>query len=212
MGGQYSTDFEMSPITNLSLLLPALLLLTFGKGEGKGCCEEKKVGTISYTLVPHHDHAKLPPQCLNNCIYTVEGSATPKFCFEKGDLPTECLSDTTTTTTTTTTPITKPTTTTTTTTTTAPVRLEVAVKEANFDPVPNARVILMLGDKGMTVTTDSNGRAPFALSSDMLKMVKNREKATIDVSATYYYSTTVDKLIDPDLEFQVITITMFPSQ
>ena len=43
------------------------------------------------------------------------------------------------------------------------VRLEVAVKEANFDPVPNARVILMLGDKGMTATTDSNGRAPFAL-------------------------------------------------
>merc|ERR1712172_44439 len=126
MGAQYSKDFEMFPITNLSLLLPALLLLTFGKGEGKGCCEEKKVGNVSYTLVPHHDHTKLSPRCLNNCIYTVEGSATPKFCFEKGDLPTECLSDTTTpittptpttTTTTTPTPTTKTTTTTTTTTT-----------------------------------------------------------------------------------------------
>merc|ERR1712192_145840 len=118
------TDFEMFPnLTNLSLLLPALLLLSLGKVEGKECCQEKQVGSVNYTLLPY-DH-QLPLACLDNCVYTVANTSTPKYCFEKGDLPTECLSDTTTTTTTTTptptptpTPTHTPTPTSTTTTTT----------------------------------------------------------------------------------------------
>merc|ERR1712172_252878 len=105
--------FEMFPnLTNLSLLLATiLLLLTLAKGEEKDfCCKEKMVGTTNYTLQPNNHH-QLPLACLDNCVYTVANTSTPKYCFEKGDLPTKCLSDTTTTTTTT------PTTTTTTTTT-----------------------------------------------------------------------------------------------
>merc|ERR1711971_828752 len=106
------TDFEMFPnLTNLSLLLATiLLLLTPAKGEGKDfCCKEKMVGSTNYTLLPNNHHHLLPLACLDNCVYTVANTSTPKYCFEKGDLPTKCLSDTTTTTTTT------PTTTTTTT-------------------------------------------------------------------------------------------------
>merc|ERR1711971_1070805 len=110
------TDFKMFPnLTNLFLLLPALLLLSLAKVEGKECCEEKQVGSVNYTLLPY-DHHLLPLACLDNCVYTVANTSTPKYCFQQGDLPTECLSDTTTTTTTTTTA----TTTTTTTTTTSP--------------------------------------------------------------------------------------------
>merc|ERR1719234_2528284 len=83
-------------LTNLSLLLATiLLLLTLAKGEGKDyCCKEKMVGTVNYTLLPNNHH-QLPLACLDNCVYTVANTSTPKYCFEKGDLPTKCLSDTT---------------------------------------------------------------------------------------------------------------------
>merc|ERR1719234_1118335 len=83
-------------LTNLSLLLATLLLLlTLAKGEGKDfCCKEKMVGTTNYTLQPNNHH-QLPLACLDNCVYTVANTSTPKYCFEKGDLPTKCLSDTT---------------------------------------------------------------------------------------------------------------------
>merc|ERR1712192_268688 len=102
------TDFEMSPIIAVFLLL---LLSIDLEVEGNDCCEEKKVGSVSYTLHQPHSHT-LPDQCLDNCVYTILGSTTPKYCFQQGDLPTECLSDTTTTTTSRTTPTTTPTTTT----------------------------------------------------------------------------------------------------
>merc|ERR1711971_1039813 len=92
------TDFEMFPnLTNLSLLLATiLLLLTPAKGEGKDfCCKEKMVGSTNYTLLPNNHHHLLPLACLDNCVYTVANTSTPKYCFEKGDLPTKCLSDTT---------------------------------------------------------------------------------------------------------------------
>merc|ERR1712181_163537 len=88
------TDFEMFPnLTNLFLLLPALLLLSLSKVEGKECCQEKQVGSVNYTLLPYNH--QLPLACLDSCVYTVANTSTPKYCFEKGDLPTKCLSDTT---------------------------------------------------------------------------------------------------------------------
>merc|ERR1711971_73961 len=124
------TDFEMFPnLTNLSLLLATLLLLlTLAKGEGKDyCCKEKMVGTTNYTLQPYNHHHLLPLACLDNCVYTVANTSTPKYCFEKeptaASTPTTTTTpSTTTTTTTTTTPTPTPTTTTTTTTTTPPPR------------------------------------------------------------------------------------------
>jgi len=72
-----------------------LLLLTGPKVEAQDleCCTEKRVGSVSYTLLPGTFHGELPSQCLNDCVYTVSGNSAQKFCFAKGDLPTECLSE-----------------------------------------------------------------------------------------------------------------------
>merc|ERR1712172_217826 len=94
--GSAPETFEMSPITYLPLLLATLLLLTLAQDEEKDCCEKTRVGSVDYTLLPDdqlHSQKELPSQCLNNCIYTIADTLTPKFCFQNGDLPTECLSD-----------------------------------------------------------------------------------------------------------------------
>ena len=82
------TDIEMSRTTNLSPLLAAIfLLITIDVVESNECCKEKRVGSVSYTLLEHdglHPHRELPGECLNNCIYTFAGSSSPKFCFQKG--------------------------------------------------------------------------------------------------------------------------------
>merc|ERR1711887_448706 len=57
----------------------------------EACCAEKMVGSVSYTLVEATFHGAIPHQCLNDCVYTVTGTSSPKFCFQRGDLPTECL-------------------------------------------------------------------------------------------------------------------------
>jgi len=57
------------------------------------CCAEKMVGSVSYTLAEAPFRGAIPHQCLNDCVYTVTGTSSPKFCFQRGDLPTECLSD-----------------------------------------------------------------------------------------------------------------------
>merc|ERR1712210_190171 len=86
---------EKMLLTNPSQLATVLLLLTRPKVEAKAleCCTEKRVGSVSYTLLPGTFHGELPSQCLNDCVYTVSGNSAQKFCFAKGDLPTECLSD-----------------------------------------------------------------------------------------------------------------------
>merc|ERR1712172_165579 len=56
------------------------------------CCAQKVVGNVFYTLFHDVFHGSIPHQCLNNCIYTKTGTSSPKYCFEKGDLQTECLS------------------------------------------------------------------------------------------------------------------------
>merc|ERR1712181_110375 len=169
------TDFELFPnLTNLSLLLATLLLLlTPAKGEGKDfCCKEKMVGTVNYTLQPNNHHHLLPLACLDNCVYTVANTSTPKYCFEKGDLLTECLSDQTEPTAAST-----PTTTTThspTTTTTTPPPRNVTVvvdvvKVNSYDPITDRPVQLIFGDETKDATTDSDGRASFAISSSTIK-------------------------------------------
>merc|ERR1712156_1386648 len=55
------------------------------------CCQEKTVGGVSYSLLPEAYHGSLPHQCLTGCVYTKTGiSSSPKFCFGRGDLATEC--------------------------------------------------------------------------------------------------------------------------
>jgi len=57
------------------------------------CCTEKTVGGVSYSLLPEGFNGSLPRQCLNSCVYTKTGMTSPNFCFARGDLPTECLSE-----------------------------------------------------------------------------------------------------------------------
>merc|ERR1712130_161976 len=55
------------------------------------CCIQKMVGSISYTLLEGPFQGQIPHQCLNDCVYTVSGTSSPKFCFGRGHLPTKCL-------------------------------------------------------------------------------------------------------------------------
>jgi len=64
----------------------------YGSGTAEECCTEKMVGSVSYTLLDGPFRGQIPHQCLNDCVYTVSGTSSPKFCFERGDLPTQCLS------------------------------------------------------------------------------------------------------------------------
>merc|ERR1712172_118357 len=57
------------------------------------CCTQKMVGDVSYTLFHDLFHRSIPYECLNECVYTRDGTSSPKFCFIRGDLPTECLAD-----------------------------------------------------------------------------------------------------------------------
>jgi len=96
MGSQSKAlQHEKMLLTNPSQLATVLLLLTGAMLEAKDleCCTEKRVGSVSYTLLPGTFHGELPSQCLNDCVYTVSGNSAQKFCFAKGDLPTECLSE-----------------------------------------------------------------------------------------------------------------------
>ena len=108
------------PHANLSFLVAASFLFAAAveaRAE-KECCAEKKVGSVDYTLWPAGAfQGQIPDSCLNNCVYTITGTANPKFCFKtgsvttpncvifvsslflpyyilsKGYLPTACLSD-----------------------------------------------------------------------------------------------------------------------
>merc|ERR1719204_2127252 len=52
------------------------------------------VDGVSYSLLSKGVDGSLPTECLNPCIYTKSGMSSPKFCFARGDLFAECLSDT----------------------------------------------------------------------------------------------------------------------
>merc|ERR1719352_1613220 len=84
----------------LTKLGKVFLLLTIAMVESKSppirmheeCCAQKVVGNEFYTLFNDVFHGSIPHQCLNNCVYTKTGTSSPKYCFERGDLQTECLS------------------------------------------------------------------------------------------------------------------------
>merc|ERR1712055_644295 len=62
-----------------------------GHAQAAECCQEKTVGGVSYSLLPGAFHGSLPHQCLTSCVYTKTGMlSSPKFCFARGDLATEC--------------------------------------------------------------------------------------------------------------------------
>ena len=52
--------------------------------EKQECCQEKNVGNVSYTLLADQYLGKLPDHCLNDCVYTIINSSSPKFCFARG--------------------------------------------------------------------------------------------------------------------------------
>ena len=59
--------------------------------EKQECCQEKNVGNVSYTLLADQYLGKLPDQCLNDCVYTITNSSSPKFCFARGLLSSDCF-------------------------------------------------------------------------------------------------------------------------
>merc|ERR1712106_839601 len=101
MGTGYRSQ-QLLEMVIMPRLGKAFLLLTIAMVESQHgpmdmvseeCCTEKMVGSVSYTLLQDAFHGAIPHQCLNACVYTVTGTSSPKFCFQRGDLPTECLSD-----------------------------------------------------------------------------------------------------------------------
>jgi len=82
-------------LTNLATVSLFLTRAMVGARDSPSteCCAEKMVGAVSYKLLPGTFHGELPPQCLNGCVYTVSGTSSPKFCFRKGVLLTECVSE-----------------------------------------------------------------------------------------------------------------------
>ena len=84
-------------LTNLPWLGTAFLLLSIAMVESQQgpmdmmmdtpeeeCCTEKIVGSVSYTLLQGNFHGSIPDQCLNDCVYTVTDTLSPKFCFGRG--------------------------------------------------------------------------------------------------------------------------------
>ena len=73
-------------LTNLLLLLVAKSLVIEISAHDE-CCTRKMVGSVSYTLLPAStSHRELPNQCRNDCVYTVSGTSSPKFCFARGPI------------------------------------------------------------------------------------------------------------------------------
>ena len=81
--------FPTNP-ARLGMALLLLLLLTNSMVvgmEAEQCCSRKMVGSVSYTLLlPENFHQELPHRCLNDCVYTVSGTSSPKFCFGAGSI------------------------------------------------------------------------------------------------------------------------------
>jgi len=70
-----------------------LLTKSVVHSQAEECCAKKKVGGVSYNLLLGIFDGEIPHECLNDCVYTVSGTSSPKFCFKRGDRETECLSN-----------------------------------------------------------------------------------------------------------------------
>merc|ERR1712212_1341454 len=98
--GALVADPQNNMFSNKMLWLGSALLLIGvqaqshqmnGHAQAAQCCQEKTVGGVSYSLLPEAFHGSLPHQCLTSCVYTKTGMlSSPKFCFARGDLATEC--------------------------------------------------------------------------------------------------------------------------
>merc|ERR1711872_339732 len=130
------------------------------------CCHEKMVGGVSYSLLPEAFDRSLPHQCLTSCVYTKTGISSPKFCFARGDLATECRD---------------------------PVTVHVVVQSATTGhPVSNASVNLFNFLSGLDETSYTNGEgvASFSVSRDFVGVT-----ASISVSREGYILETIERTI-----------------
>merc|ERR1711973_30936 len=131
------------------------------------CCQEKTVGGVSYSLLTEAFHGSLPHQCLTSCVYTKTGIlSSPKFCFARGDLATECRD---------------------------PVTVHVVVQSATTGhAVANASVNLFNFLSGLDETSYTNGEgiASFLVSRDFVGVT-----ASISVSREGYILETIERTI-----------------
>jgi len=92
------------------------------------------------------------------------------------------------------------------------MRVMVVVKDHySNETVANATVLIVFGDDLREATTDSDGRAILTLSSWMIGYVSRGLPGTIEVSAAGYSSFSEERVIDPNLNTQAITINIFPN-
>merc|ERR1712156_361604 len=144
------------------------------------CCQEKTVGGVSYSLLPEAYHGSLPHQCLTGCVYTKTGIlSSPKFCFARGDLATECMD---------------------------PVAVHVVVQSATTGhAVANASVNLYESGTGLDDMSYTNGEgvASFSISRAFVGRT-----ASIAVYREGYIYETIERTISNDAEqiFQGIFI------
>merc|ERR1711973_1075849 len=142
-----------------------------GNAQAAECCQEKTVGGVSYSLLPEAFHGSLPHECLTSCVYTKTGMQSPKFCFARGDLATECRD---------------------------PVTVHVVVQSATTGhAVANASVNLFNFLSGLSDTSYTNGEgvASFSVGRDFVGVT-----ASISVSREGYILETIERTISNEAE------------
>merc|ERR1711892_1599364 len=76
-------------------VLAAVAMVVNGQPAGdkplKECCDMKTVGGVTYTLSGQMNTKMY--NCLNDCVYQMEGRPEAKFCFAMGDQKVECNDD-----------------------------------------------------------------------------------------------------------------------
>merc|ERR1712123_328135 len=76
-------------------ILAAVAVVVNGQPAGdkpmEECCEMKTVGGVTYTLSGQMNTKMY--NCLNDCVYQMEGRPGAKFCFAMGDQEVECNDD-----------------------------------------------------------------------------------------------------------------------
>merc|ERR1711962_772519 len=186
--GALVADPQNNMLSNKMLWLGSALLLIGVQGQtpqmnvhaqAAECCQEKTVGGVSYSSLPEAFHGSLPHQCLTSCVYTKTGTSSPKFCFGRGDLATECND---------------------------PVTVHVVVQSATTGhAVANASVNLYESGTGLDEMSYTNGEgiASFSVSRAFVGRT-----ASISVYREGYIYETIERTISNDAEqiFQGIFI------
>merc|ERR1711936_469172 len=92
MGSSGRNSFgEMSKFI-FGLLAILIYIVAEDQIPSSSCCERKKVGEFSYTLVSAGDDSQLPERCKNSCVYSRDGAQDKTlYCFATGDLSSTCL-------------------------------------------------------------------------------------------------------------------------